>query len=806
MMFDQITDLLFWALASGGCLLGFCKQGGNSSPPPYPVEKIKKMMDEYIRDTKRDIKPLLKKVAQEGANVTKKIDNLVAKGERKLNNEEEQLLSRLRRAENKLTKFQETEDASLLSDLETINEDLQKSMNLLDEKDRTAFQKELSSFESDAAKLVEDYDTRSTAETERGFQDSKQTLDDYEAKRLADIAETEKQEFATTDQYSADTASLAEQYRKESEALSNIFRADSAAETDRREKESKDATGRFDTETKALADEYRKDTTGFADKFASDSKSLGDTYLSMANQSTSEYQSILDQARDLSPERLNIFTQAADYLSNAAVQTRMNLLATADPRALELSQIADNNAAAMMSGQISADVQANLARSSAMRALGGGFGAGSQMGRGLAARDLGLTSLDLMRQGAELNDAQRRLNYATRVEGTQVDAGGLLANDQNLMRQGAADMLTAQTNRNQTFYDVGQRALAGELEARNVAATNFLDQSRTSLTERQRAELDQLNKIGDTRQNAFLNLFTAGRQDAQGIYDKTQASRDLVLGSNLATIRYGAERTDNTFNTVLAGNLANVDTRTQQNLATAANVLNSGMDTNRVGFAAELGNRESRTTRQANTLTNTWDRDFQNRVGMYNTNIGTGRSIYSTNVNAAGNLFTTGANAIYQNTGMRAGIRENVYNTDVGTRMAGFQALTNVRGQAAATNVDALSKSWAADNARYSSNVSNNNAMWGNILQTGASIAGAAIGTAAGNPMAGYQIGSTVGSIGNQAVSGQSGGGGGGGGFGSMFNFVGALGGRNTSGLDSQWGMYGKSAPGFGNFDDFGNV
>ena len=50
-------------------------------------------------------------------------------------------------------------------------------------------------------------------------------------------------------------------------------------------------------------------------------------------------------------------------------------------------------------GEVDQDVASQLQRSSAGRALGGGFGAGSGMGRALSARDFGLTSMQIQNQG-----------------------------------------------------------------------------------------------------------------------------------------------------------------------------------------------------------------------------------------------------------------------------------------------------------------------------------------------------------------------------------------------------------------------
>jgi hypothetical protein len=735
--------------------------GQKSSPPPYPQDKINRLADQYVRDQEADVGPYLKAISDFGDRLTAKVDDVIAKGGAKLDSEQATLLGRLDDFNQKLAAFQETQNVELLSDLGGINADFQRAMDLLDEKDKAEFQTQLSSFEADASKLVEDFDKRATSETERGFQEGKETLSDYETRRLESVAETERREFAETGKFKADSDKLTQDYRDETKSLADTFRDESLTEIYRREAEGRDVIGRFDSET----------------------KSLGDTFLSMVGKSTDDYQSVLDQARDLSPERLSQFTQAADFISKAALQTRMDLLATADPRALELSAIADNNAAAMMSGQISADMQANLARSSAMQALQGGFGASSQMGRGLAARDLGLTSLDLMQQGTKMYDDQRRLNYDTRVAGVAeaagANAGTLLANDQNLMQRGAADVLTAQTDRNRAFYDIGQR----------------------SLTERQRSELDQLNKVSDARGNVFAGLFNAGRQDAQGVYDKLQAGRNLVLGSNLATIRYGAERTDNTFNTALAGNLANIDTRTGRNLGISRDIFQSGLNTNQMGFASEQSNLAQRTRRQADTATNLWDRNFQTRVGIYNANLGTGRTLYGTNVNAVGNIYNTNTGFIRENTGSQINTAGNIYQGDTAAQTNAFNTMARVRGAAMGTKIDAAQKAYEYDRANWASNTENSNALWGNLAQMGATIAGTAVGTAVGNPMAGMQIGSLVGSGANGAISGNTGGSGGGSLFGSMSTFLGALGGRNVGGFDNQWGMYGNNPIGWRNSD-----
>lgn len=54
----------------------------------------------------------------------------------------------------------------------------------------------------------------------------------------------------------------------------------------------------------------------------------------------------------------------------------------------------------LLSGELPADVMSNVERSAAHRALSGGYG-GSGMARNLVARDLGLTSLDMITKGID---------------------------------------------------------------------------------------------------------------------------------------------------------------------------------------------------------------------------------------------------------------------------------------------------------------------------------------------------------------------------------------------------------------------
>jgi hypothetical protein len=378
-----------------------------------------------------------------------------------------------------------------------------------------------------------------------------------------------------------------------------------------------DALDQFDSESTAAIGDFDARTAG-----------LGDTFMESARGFMDEYRGFMDEAGDLSPERLSKFTQAADFLSQAAVKTRADMLATADPRALELSQIADNNAAAMMSGQIGADMQANLARSSAMRALQGGFGAGSEMGRGLAARDLGLTSLDLQRQGFDQYERQRSLNFNTRVAGLQADSGQLLANDQMRLERAGGSLLesglrTAESDRN-FRGDAANRILGGSL-----AVQDTLRGDRIGL-----ANQSYAGRMG-TEGNIFANSVT-------NLGNRT-SRREAGIRTNLASNSGLAEQ-------IYLNNTGNI----RQNATTFANTAGGIYDTN---------------INAANTM-----------AGM---NIRAAESLAEARANTRGNVFTTVANARNQGTNNLINAYNNKYVEDVKRaqeKNSGLGALMGVGG------------------------------------------------------------------------------------------------------------------------------
>lgn len=112
-----------------------------------------------------------------------------------------------------------------------------------------------------------------------------------------------------------------------------------------------------------------------------------------------DFQAEQKQAIQQNIEALKPATELAQKTTAAEQSQLEQQLRRAIPGYDQLVSQAGKNIGAALRGEISQDVQSQLQRSSAGRALTGGFGAGSGMGRALSARDFGLTSMQLQNQG-----------------------------------------------------------------------------------------------------------------------------------------------------------------------------------------------------------------------------------------------------------------------------------------------------------------------------------------------------------------------------------------------------------------------
>ncbi len=113
--------------------------------------------------------------------------------------------------------------------------------------------------------------------------------------------------------------------------------------------------------------------------------------------------STAEEAQKATAANLGVLSQAEDLASRVNEGAQERLLASlqaAIPGYQSMVGQTAQNIQANLEGRIPEDVQRALERATASRAVGGGF-SGSQFGRNLTARDLGLTSLQLMNQGVQ---------------------------------------------------------------------------------------------------------------------------------------------------------------------------------------------------------------------------------------------------------------------------------------------------------------------------------------------------------------------------------------------------------------------
>jgi len=115
---------------------------------------------------------------------------------------------------------------------------------------------------------------------------------------------------------------------------------------------------------------------------------------------------------------LSSFDKASELASKATAADQATLIAQLEksiPGYQNLISKLSSNIQSDLAGTVNPDVEAALQRSSAGKALAGGFGGGSGAGRALSARDFGLTSMQIQNQGFNkaLNFIQNQRSAAT---------------------------------------------------------------------------------------------------------------------------------------------------------------------------------------------------------------------------------------------------------------------------------------------------------------------------------------------------------------------------------------------------------
>ena len=112
----------------------------------------------------------------------------------------------------------------------------------------------------------------------------------------------------------------------------------------------------------------------------------------------------LGQEQQMAADNNLAILPKAAQLANMTEQQIMSMMGSAIPGFDAMRAQASSNISSELKGQIPKDVQDAISNSAAARALGGGFG-GSGMHGDLVARDLGITSLNLMDQGLKASES-----------------------------------------------------------------------------------------------------------------------------------------------------------------------------------------------------------------------------------------------------------------------------------------------------------------------------------------------------------------------------------------------------------------
>jgi hypothetical protein len=143
-------------------------------------------------------------------------------------------------------------------------------------------------------------------------------------------------------------------------------------------------------------------------------------------------------------------TSAANQFSEGQIASMLNF---AVPGYSNMAGTASKNIQSMELGQIPGDVQSAIQESAAATSLGGGYG-GSGMARDLVARDLGLTSLNLMDKG--MQTAQSWIGQMASIEEPQMT---------NVAQSFITPMQEYQTTNEQNMQQFQRQWMANQVKA-----------------------------------------------------------------------------------------------------------------------------------------------------------------------------------------------------------------------------------------------------------------------------------------------------------------------------------------------------
>ena len=173
--------------------------------------------------------------------------------------------------------------------------------------------------------------------------------------------------------------------------------------------------------------------------------------------------STAEEAQRATAANLSVLGQAEELASkvNVGAQERLlQSLKSAIPGYESMVGQTAQNIQANLEGRVPEDVQKALARAGAARGVSGGF-SGTQFGRNLTARDLGLTSLQMMNQGVQQSN-QFLANARQNLTAPQFDVSNMFISPaqqlavtaQNRANQYNAEWLSRQLSAAQSWQTI----------------------------------------------------------------------------------------------------------------------------------------------------------------------------------------------------------------------------------------------------------------------------------------------------------------------------------------------------------------
>jgi hypothetical protein len=269
--------------------------------------------------------------------------------------------------------------------------------------------------------------------------------------------------------------------------------------------------------TEAALSQYNSAANPIYSQLGQDIKDYGERSEGLATRSAQE-------ATDYMLANEDNFIRFADALTQSAFNTRQQLIADVNPFQIAQQQQAGRNNLDMLSGRMPADVMAATQRNSAYAALQGGYGATSSMGQASQARNLGLTSLDLMAKADQSAQNWAKSIFDTQINGLQVTSGQV------------ADTLGVKAS---DVMNINQANNVGLLGAQSALANSKLAGLNTALGTRTGAYRDIFNSGMDMNARTYAGG-TATSDNSANLLGAAYRTSAAVMGAALQD--YGNQR------------------------------------------------------------------------------------------------------------------------------------------------------------------------------------------------------------------------------------------------------------------------